>query len=406
MDKTKIRVISQPVLVGHPLAPIGRGEDIRSSFRCLQKAGCAAAIYDVSPPPRNYPDSDLAHEFEDHLVRSFSSKINIFYLNGDEIGDLLDRVAGNLPAAAYNIIYPQWELGKYPQPWSEQLNRFDEVWAPTRFVFQSLQKSTAKLLFYLPMSAQVDLTFLIGRKYFRIPEDAYLFLFCFDFRSYISRKHPYAVVRAFEKVCDARQNERIKLVIKFQGAESVEKGRAELREFLRRLDESSARDRIVVIDELFADHEIKNLIRCCDCFVSLHRSEGFGRGIAEAMFLGKPVVATGYSGNLDFMNENNSCLVRFQLVGVGKDCYPFWENQVWAEPDIDHAVSHMLRLVDDQEYGRVLGGTASRFMRTHFSTRAIGLRYRKRIDEIYQERGEPGPTGEISPRAKRSGIVD
>jgi hypothetical protein len=71
------------------------------------------------------------------------------------------------------------------------------------------------------------------------------------------------------------------------------------------------------------------------------------------------------------------------LVEVGKDCYPFWENQVWAEPDIEHAVSHMLRLVDDRDYGRALGLTASRSMRTHFSHRAIGLKYRNRVDEVF-----------------------
>jgi glycosyltransferase involved in cell wall biosynthesis len=382
MDRLKNRVTSLPVLVGHPLAPIGRGEDIRSSCRCLQKAGCAAAVYDVSPSPRSYGDPDLEREIKNHLVRSLSSNINVFYLNGDEIKRWMDQLAGHLPSGAYNIICPQWELGIYPDEWSEQLNRFDEVWAPSLFVFECLRRSTSKPVFHFPLSVQVELASFLGRRYFRLPESAYLFLFCFDFRSFIDRKNPLAVVKAFERVCDVRSKDNIYLVVKLHGAESGAKGKFAAEQFFVEINQSRVRDRIIVLDDVFTDNEIKNLIRCCDCFVSLHRSEGFGRGIAEAMFLGKPVVATGYSGNLDFMNDGNSCLVRYKMVEVGKDCYPYWENQVWAEPDIDHAVSQMLKLVDDRDYGRALGRTASRFIRTHFSARAIGLKYQKRIDQI------------------------
>ena len=381
MGSTKNKVTSLPVLAGHPFAPIGRGEDIRSSLRCFQECGLNAAVYDLSAPGAS-SDPGFDRGVNSHLVRSFSPTVNIFYLNGDEIERWMDQLAGHSPSGAYNIICPQWELGIYPDEWSEQLNRFDEVWAPSLFVFECLRRSTSKPVFHLPLSVQVELNSFLGRRYFRLPESAYLFLFCFDFRSFTDRKNPLAVVEAFERVCDARSKDNIHLVIKLHGAESVGRGQFAAEQFFSELNQSGARDKIIVIDDVFTDNEIKNLIRCCDCFVSLHRSEGFGRGIAEAMFLGKPVVATEYSGNLDFMNERNSCLVRYQLVDVGKDRYPYWENQVWAEPDIEHAVLHMLRLVDDRDYGRALGQIASRHVRAHFSHRAIGLKYSNRVDEI------------------------
>ena len=126
--------------------------------------------------------------------------------------------------------------------------------------------------------------------------------------------------------------------------------------------------------------------------------------MAEAMLLGKPVVATGYSGNLDFMNDGNSCLVRYRMVEVEKGSYPYGDNQVWADPDIDHAVSHMLKLVDDRDYGRALGSIASRYIRTHFSARAIGLRYQRRIQEILHgvsalERGGATPQAQNNNRS-------
>lgn len=393
--RDKNRITALPVLVGHPLAPIGRGEDIRSSFRCLQRAGFPAAVYDVSPP-RYYSDTDLAHEFKDHLVRSFSSNINIFYLNGDEIGNILDRAAGILPVSAYNVIYPQWELGIYPNEWTAQFTRFDEVWAPSFFVYQCLRQATTKPVFHFPLSTQIEIALFLGRRYFCLPESAYLFLFCFDLRSFMERKNPLSVVKTFGQVIDARKQHDMRLVIKLHGRDSSAKGRAAFRELMAEIDQCNARDKIIVIDRVFTDNEIKNLIRCCDCFVSLHRSEGFGRGMAEAMLLGKPVVATGYSGNLEFMNDRNSCLVRYRLIEVGEDNYPHGENQVWADPDIEHAVSHMLRLVDDRNYGRALGRTASQDMRTHFSNRAIGLRYKRRIDEILRMNSNSEPRRNIS----------
>ncbi len=156
---------------------------------------------------------------------------------------------------------------------------------------------------------------------------------------------------------------------------------------MRAVKQGRSADRLIIIDKILTDNEMKNLVRCCDCFVSLHRSEGYGRGLAEAMFLGKPVVATGYSGNLDFMDETNSCLVRYSLIDVEEGQYPYAKGQVWAEPDIDHAVYYMLKLLDDRGYGRKLGEIASRHIRTYFSYRAIGLRYKNRLEEILQRTG-------------------
>ncbi len=124
------------------------------------------------------------------------------------------------------------------------------------------------------------------------------------------------------------------------------------------------------------------MIRVCDCYVSLHRSEDYGRGMAEAMFLCKPVIATGYSGNLGFMNKENSLLLPYRLIEVEDNQYPHAEGQVWAEADVEQAVEHMKKLVLDSNYGKRLGEKASRSMRTHFSYRAVGLKYMQRLDYL------------------------
>ena len=382
------RTYQTPVLVGHPFAPIGRGEDIRCSFRAFKATGLTLPIRDIYSSG-NYFDPDIEKELSGHFTRGLSSSINLFHINGDEVEQALAHLANDMPSGAYCIIYPQWELSIYPSDWTEQLERFNEVWAPSNFVFDSIDRAISKPVFHMPHSVEVKLTSFLGRRYFGLPESPYLFLFYFDFRSYIDRKNPFAVIKAFEKVCADGKAEDIRLVIKVNRPIGLFHGEEHFSRLITEIDRCKYKDNIIIIDKVLTDNEMKNLVRCCDCLVSLHRSEGFGRGMAEAMFLGKPVIATGYSGNLDFMNEKNSCLVRYELVAVKEGQYPYAKGQVWAEPDIDHAVYYMLKLLDDRDWGRRLGQIASRHIRTYFSYRAVGLRYTKRLEEILQKLGLP-----------------
>ena len=374
------------VLVGHHFASHGMGEHSRCSFRAFQAAGLTVSLHDLYPPDAHF-DPTLAREFGSHLVHRLSSGTNIFYINGDGVKQAVAHIGRDLPPSAYNIIYPTWELSIYPQEWAKQLDRFDEIWAPSKFVFDSISKAVSKPVFHMPLATDLRLTSFLGRRYFDFPESSYLFLFYFDFNSYIDRKNPFAVIGAFEKLCSARPDADTRLVIKLNRHIDSRVANLGFPRLIEAVNDCQYRDRVIIIDKVISDNEVKNLVRCCDCFVSLHRSEGFGRGMAEAMFLGKPVIATGYGGNLDFMNEANSCLVRYKLIDVEEEQYPCAKGQVWAEPDVDHAVHYMLRLLDDRDHGRKLGETASRHIRTYFSYRAIGLRYRNRLEEILQKTG-------------------
>ncbi len=371
----------KPILVGHPFTPIGRGEEVRCVFRAFHAVGQSLPIRDIYALDRG-SDHGLEREMGDYVVESLSSSVNIFYINGDEVKPVLNHLGALLPSDAHNVICPQWELSIYPREWAEQLERFAEIWAPSKFVYDSIRQVTSKPIFLAPLPVEVRLASFLGRRHLGLPESAYLFLFIFDFRSYVDRKNPFAVIEAFERVCTARPRDDIHLVLKVNRPNGQTQFEADNQRFIAQVNQCQYKDRIVIIDKVLSDNEIKSLVRSCDCFVSLHRSEGFGRGMAEAMFLGKPVVATGYSGNLDFMSDENSCLVHYDLVPVEEGCYPHAKGQFWAEPDIDHAVYYMIKLLDDRDYGRKLGRIASRHIRTHFSYRAMGLQYKKRMDEI------------------------
>ncbi|HEY5851869.1 MAG TPA: glycosyltransferase family 4 protein [Lysobacter sp.] len=317
---------------------------------------------------QHQPDLAMRMEFSASVVEK-PGEINVFFINGDEVDQALRALHG-MPRGAFNVVYPAWELPVYPQVWLDKLAQFDAVWAPSRFIQDGMAALTSRPVVHQPLACEVRLTSLLDRRYFGIPESSYAFLFFFDLRSYVSRKNPWAVMEAFEKLQEARPWSDSCLVLKLNGSEHDPAAARQLRENI-----AKKRLRVVLIDETMTDNEIKNLVRCTDCFVSLHRSEGFGRGMAEAMYLGKPVIATNYSGNTDFMDESNSLLVRHELVPVQEGEYPHAQGQVWAQADTNQAAANMVTLVDSPAFGRQLGTQASRQVRLALGYLPSGLRY-------------------------------
>lgn len=362
-------------LVGHPFAPIGRGEDVRCTFRALRSVAVQPRVLDLYRI--NRPDSDVLEELQPFLTTS-PGKLNIFHLNGDEVEQALETLGDGLPNDSYNVIYPAWELSQYPSAWAEQLNRFDEVWAPTQFIFDALRPVISKPLIRMPLACEVVLSSFRSRRYFGIPESSYAFLFFFDFRSYAARKNPGAVIKAFELLRRQRPTTDACLVIKTHGSHAAPQALAALIEAIAPL-----RDRVVLVDQAMTDNDTKNLVHCCDAFVSLHRSEGFGRGLAEAMCLGKPVIATAYSGNLDFMDSDCAYVVDYDLIPVKSGEYPHAGNQVWADANVEQAAAHMVALADSPDLGRQMGRRASQKIRDSVGYRAAGIRFRDRLDQLH-----------------------
>jgi glycosyltransferase involved in cell wall biosynthesis len=178
-------------------------------------------------------------------------------------------------------VFPQWELSRYPREWARQLDRFDEVWAPTRFVFEALRGAVSRPVIHLPYPVQVNLRVFLGRKYFGLPETGFLFIFVFDFGSHVQRKNPGAVIKAFGMACAKAPHADFHLVIKMSGHNSGPAVKPLVDRFMAEVRGGPYAQRIIIVDNVLTDIEMKNLIRCADCFVSLHRSEGLGRGLAE-----------------------------------------------------------------------------------------------------------------------------
>ena len=325
------------------------------------------------------PDTGLLDELWANLGEAAGSGLNIFFINADEVKAVLAllKATGPRRPGGFDVVYPVWELAEYPDHWARELDRFDEIWVPTRFIYDSIAARARKPVVLVPFASGFAGDVHCDRARLALPEGRFLFLFFFDFSSFMERKNPFAVVRAFERFRGIRPGSEATLILKLSGAHPDAPQVGKLRDMIAPLG-----NHVSVIDRTLTGEEMGQLLACCDSFVSLHRSEGFGRGLAEAMSLGKPVIATGYSGNMDFMDRENSLLVDYRLVAVPAGDYPFAAGQVWAEANVEQAADFMALLSDDPAYRRSIGARAKRAIEESNGYRRIGELIRERIAHI------------------------
>ncbi|MEH6676876.1 glycosyltransferase family 4 protein [Phenylobacterium sp.] len=355
------------VVVGHPFAPIGMGEHLRSTVRALRAVGLKPQLIDVYGLDRGR-DPDLERAFGADVTRSLSPALNLFCVNANELDEVMARVDRTGFSSARNIIFPAWELSDYPAVWAEKLAAFDGIWAPSRFVQDALARATGRPVACVPLAVEMKLSAFLGRRWFDIPEHAFVVMFAFDFSSYAARKNPMAVLEAFEALAARRPDAPLHAVIKCKGGDPTDPARKALEARIAALG-----GRAQMISRELSDNEVKNLFRCVDVFVSLHRSEGFGRGMAEAMALGTPVVATGWSGNMDFMDADTAWLVDHQMIPLEAGQYLHGEGQLWAEPDVVQASQLIERVMSEPRIARATADRARRRIRTQLSPRSVGL---------------------------------
>ncbi|MFN2475815.1 MAG: glycosyltransferase family 4 protein [Chthoniobacterales bacterium] len=273
----------------------------------------------------------------------------------------------------YRIAYWAWELETIPEEWVAMLPLLDEIWTPTEFVAAAMRTRMDVPVHRMLPGVKVPNVEPVSKTDLGIPEDHCVFLFMFDMFSAFERKNPLAVIRAFRQAF--RRQEKATLLLKTT-ASSPNRDDAE------RLQAAADDAGILLITQLLSREQAYGYLAMCDCYVSLHRSEGFGLGMAEAMLLGKPVIATGYSGNRDFMHEHNSYLVDFEMAEVQEAGPIYTRGARWAEPSVDHAAKLMRQVFDNQADAKALGARAQAELREKLSLRAAGERMAARLREI------------------------
>jgi glycosyltransferase involved in cell wall biosynthesis len=299
---------------------------------------------------------------------------NVFHVNADQMPLAYDYLGGAFFTGRYNIGYWHWELPVFPKEWLGSYDYVDEVWVPTKFVLDALVPTSPKPVVQIPHGIAFNASATASRTRFGLPRDRFVFLMMYDMFSHQARKNPESAIRAFAKAF--RPPSPAALVVKVMNADKRNQAYTALRQILAEIPD------VIVLDRILSRQEVYDLESVCDSFISLHRSEGFGLGLAESMYLGKPVIGTNWSGNVDFMDHANSCLVDYELVEITEDHGPYRRGQHWAEPDVDHAAWYMRRLVEDREFRARLASAGRETIVRKFSAAAVGQQYRKRLDFI------------------------
>lgn len=357
-------------IFAHVRGQFGLAEGARLYARALLEEGYPVAIHDI--------DIDVPHGMDDHSLGApiggeVAHEVNLVFVNPDYLEQAMANIERERLGERYTIAGWFWELEKFPDEWLHALRRVDEVMVSTGFIRHAVAAVTDKPVWNVPVPIGQPPDSGLARTDFGLGENDFVFLCSFDFNSYVERKNPEAAIEAFRRAfADRRPN--VKLLVKSSN------GHRHLEKLRVLLNVVGADERIIVRDEIIDRAELGALQRCADAYISLHRAEGFGLGLAECMRIGKPVIATAWSGNMEFMTPENSCLVDYRLVPVEEGEYPHHDGQRWAEPDVDHAAKLMRRLVEDPAFAARIGARAAQDIRARLSPHAVAQEIIRRIE--------------------------
>ncbi len=321
-------------VIGYLQHQVGLGNIARRLCSVLIRHGVATSpiAFDGTLAPLT-PDAFVAPQRMDHTT-------SIVVLAADQLA-VLDAWYPDVAARTRTIGYCFWELDVLPPSQIAGARLVDEIWVPTRFTLDAFSKVDGLTVRHVPIPVAEPAPSDRPREAFEAlagAGDRVVFGVTFDHFSSVERKNPIGAIDAY---CRAFEDDgRHLLVVKTLNADHLPLAHARL------VEHACGRTDVVVWDEHLSRADQLAFIAHLDVLVSLHRGEGLGLHLAEAMWLGVPVIATGYSGNLDFMDDSCSRLVRHSMIDVGARALHYPGEAQWADPDLDHAASLMRDLTD------------------------------------------------------------
>jgi glycosyltransferase involved in cell wall biosynthesis len=360
-------------IVGYVRSELGVGESSRLCATALEAVGSPFTLVDFSEASSNRATDDRWHE-RTSLVNPHP--INIIHVNADQLPVAYEQFGPDFFASKYNIGVWHWELPEFPDEWLASFDFLHEVWVPSRFVMEAVSEKSPIPVVRMPHAISVQLAEKPARARFGLPDDRFLFLCMYDMHSLQERKNPEGAVEAFRRAFPDPAASNVGLVIKLMNPDTYREDFERLREGL---DQTPG---TFLIERTLSREDAYGLEAVCDAFVSLHRSEGFGLGLAESMVLGKPAIATHWSGNADFMDHANSCCVDYKLVQLEQSHGPYTRGQRWADPDLEQAADYMRRLVADPAYRRRIASAGQKTILSEHSPERVGGRIQRRLNAI------------------------
>lgn len=362
-------------LFGYIRAELGVGESCRLVANSLETLKIPFGVINYPICAARQQDFTWTHK---EIKKPFYNT-NLFNINADQLifayrNNLINR---DFFKGKYNIALWHWELPEFPNEFIESFKIVNEVWVPSTFILKSILKKSPVPVKLIPHGIKTSVfPAYFDRTYFQLPNKQFLFLTMYDPNSGTVRKNPQAAVKAFQ-LAFGNKDLSVGLVIKINN--HLIDVSAEIENLQKIIGNY---ENIHIINRVLNPHEVNALMDITDCLVSLHRSEGFGLPIAEAMISEKPVIATGWSGNMDFMNEENSCSVRFHLTNISQDWGSYRTNQVWAEPDIENAAYYMKKIITNPPWRNEVAVKGRETIKKYFSPEKSGDLMKERLTEL------------------------
>jgi len=338
----------------------GWGAAARGYVRALRRLGVPTGLADFSALTSNRSgDRTLA---DGEALSDWD--VNLMCIDAGQHFAVLSQSDVDPFERRYNIGAWAWELPRFPARWYDRFAYYDEIWVGSSFIASAIAPISPVPVIRIPpaMAPSHDVVAPTDEAGWRRRPGEFLFLFMFDVHSHLARKNPLAIVEAFRRAF--RPSEPVRLILKCVNADSDTAG-------FRTLVDRAAGAAIDIHSGYVSAAALRGLMSSCDAYVSLHRSEGIGLTIADAMGLGKPVIATGWSGNTDFMDVSNAFPVDYRLVTLEQTVGPYHAGEVWAEPSIEHAAGLMRHVVDHPDEARSRGDAARETIRRDYSEERI-----------------------------------
>lgn len=362
-------------IVGYIAAELGVGEGARSFARGAVGGGIPYSVIDVGYQSENMQRDKSALE----AAVNDKFPIDIVYVNADQTPRTLEYLRQLGHKSSLRIGYWHWEQPELPLSYLNAFDELTEVWVPSAFVQDAVAKISPVPVFKVPHVIDFKTTKGVTRGDFGLPANGFAVLLMYDFHSYQYRKNPEASLAAFRLAAANRQDAF--LVVKTINADKYPEKYAALKRSVADLKN------VVFVDRFLTRQEVYDLESVCDCLISLHRAEGFGLGPAEMMYLGKPVIATGWSANMEFMTPMNSFPVNYELKILEHAVGVYESGQYWAEADVGHAAEIIERLLAERDLAKEIGDRAAKSIRAQLSPEEIGKQYRSRLVLLAQRYG-------------------
>jgi glycosyltransferase involved in cell wall biosynthesis len=341
----------------------------RGYAACLKSLNIPLALNDWSTATKSHPaDAGLGQ-----YSRSNPYPINLVGSNVDWLYEFAVEAGSEYFKNKYNIGIWSWELPAFPERWYSRFNLVDEIWVASSFEKDSIAEFSPVPVYRIEPVIEIQIINSYEKSFFGLPIDEYTFLFAFDCLSSIERKNPLAAINAFRQAFS--NTDKVRLVLKCVNGERTP-------EEVQVIQDACGDARITLMNRHLDRDQMLGLMNACDCYVSLHRSEGFGLTLAESMAMGKPVIATGWSGNVDFMTDSNSYPTKYHLDTLLEDSGPWQKGNTWARADIDDAARLMREVYENQARARAKGEQAQVDIAKSYSLQAVARLISDRLSQI------------------------